>query len=397
MVIERTFEGWQASVRARGFARYFGAAFLGLWLCGWAAGEVFVVVFLVGIAWQGLTGQPIHPGLPTIEDSTAPLAVAGLLLLWLTLWTLGGVAALWSFLRMLWAEDRLVVRSDALVVVRRAGPVSRSRQIPRETIRRLYRTSGRGLVGKLMASTTAGSILITDCATPEELDQLETELTRELGLKAVTSATLPAGWEEIALPEGGTALVESPATRRRYARILSAITTGLLLSTVGIAGGGHPLLAAVPGVFAGLFCWGAVRLGYGRHEWRWSAKRLRLDWRFRGQVRTVFEGDSLELGVSSDSDGDRWYELKAFATPTPGPGPAPKSRKHKAIARSMGDPLEPRALGEWLALRCGIALQDNTDTSARAAQTEQLRKQLAASGKLGAWIANLLPPPRGTK
>lgn len=392
MVIERTFEGWEARIQSRGVSRYFGAAFLGFWLCGWAAGEVFALAGLIGLAWQTATGQPLHASMPTFENSTMALPIAGFLLLWLTLWTFGGVAAWWAFLRMLLAEDRVIVRADILTVIRRAGPVHRTRKLARNSIRRFYRLPGTGWQRKLMAEATTGAVQITELATADELNQLETELIRELGLKPVTATALPPGWEQIPVPEGGTALVESPTKRRRNAIAVGVLAALLFLLALWSTGAGHLPAAAVLGGLAALAGWAAWRLYFGRYEWRWAGGRFRLDWRSGGTVRTVFEGVSLELSVSSDSDSDDWYELGVFETPPPEAGFPTKGRKHKYIARTMRDPLVPRALGEWLARESGQPLLDRTTSAALSEKTEELRKQLAASGKLGSWVAKMIPP-----
>ncbi|MBK8475185.1 MAG: hypothetical protein IPL39_02435 [Opitutaceae bacterium] len=394
MQTTRTFEGLEIRLTSRGMGRYFSAAFLAFWLCGWAAGEFFALAFLIGTAWLTITGQPLHPSMPKI-DGGATLPVAGFLLVWLTLWTFGGWAAGQAFLRLLWGEDRLVARPDGLRVIRRAGPFRRTREIPRNEIRQLYRTPGRGLQRTLMADTEHGAVKLTEFASGAELDQLEAELTRELGLRPSTTAALPAGWEETTLPEGGPALIESPAKRRRQALLVSTITAALTVAACAIASGGHFAVGAVLGGLAFLFGWGALRLLFGRHEWRWTRERLHLDWRFGGKVRPVFEGVSLELDLASDSDNDSWYELKLFATPPPEPGLALKARHHKSIARTLRDPLVPRALGEWLSRRSGLPLLDRTTASAKSEQFEQMRQHLAASGKLGSWVAKLLPPSGG--
>ncbi|MBK8475793.1 MAG: hypothetical protein IPL39_05625 [Opitutaceae bacterium] len=397
MLIERTFDGWEARLRARGLARYFGAAFLSFWLCGWAAGEVFALAGLVGITWQAATGQPIHSSMPSIGNPATALPIAGFLLLWLALWTFGGITACWAFLRMLLAEDQLLVRADSLTVIRRAGPVHRTQQLPRDSIRRFYRIPGTGLRRKLMAEATIGAVQITELATVEELDRLEPELIRELGLKPVTTTALPPGWEQIPVPEGGTALVESPAKRRRNAIAVAVLASLGLLLALWSAGAGHLPAALFLGgltVFAG---WAAWRMLLGRYEWRWSGGGFRLDWRSGGTVRTVFKGVSLELGVTSDSDSDDWYELAVFETPPPKSGLPTKCRKHKYIARTMRDPLVPRALGEWLAREAGQPLLDNATSAALSERTEELRKHLEASGKLGSWIAKMIPPASGRK
>src|SRR4051812_3547605 len=69
--------------------RWFPAAFLGFWLCGWAAGEASVATALVGMlfgAWP----------MPGPMGWIAPLFLLG----WLGGWTVGGVAAMCALYRL---------------------------------------------------------------------------------------------------------------------------------------------------------------------------------------------------------------------------------------------------------------------------------------------------------
>jgi hypothetical protein len=59
MIGERTSEGWQARMRPQGIGRFFPAAFLSFWLCGWAAGESFALWMLFQGVRALLTGEPI--------------------------------------------------------------------------------------------------------------------------------------------------------------------------------------------------------------------------------------------------------------------------------------------------------------------------------------------------
>ncbi len=61
-----------------GCARYFTVAFLAFWLCGWLAGESFVI-------WAIVFGE-------------VPLVVLGFLIVWLIGWTFGGVTALFALI-----------------------------------------------------------------------------------------------------------------------------------------------------------------------------------------------------------------------------------------------------------------------------------------------------------
>lgn len=182
MQIERTFEGWEARIRSHGAARFLPAAFLGFWLCGWAFGEVVVLAILVGFFWSAAGGGTLHPSLPTLASGAAALPVVGFLLLWVTFWTFGGLAAATAFLRLLWGEDRIVVRGDLVRVTRRAAIFSRTREIPRAGLRGLHRRPGRNSPPTLMLDTATKPVALTSLADAAELDQLEQELARELRL-----------------------------------------------------------------------------------------------------------------------------------------------------------------------------------------------------------------------
>lgn len=87
-----------------GVFRYFPMIFLGFWLCGWAAGEVFAIGALTGIFGGGAMAQ--GGGIP----ATLFLCV------WLCLWTLGGSAAIYMFVTLIRGPrpERIVLGSDSL-------------------------------------------------------------------------------------------------------------------------------------------------------------------------------------------------------------------------------------------------------------------------------------------
>src|SRR5688500_5672359 len=105
--------------RPTGCMRFGLAAFLGVWLCGWAAGEWFALRVLIAGVQSGQAW--------TVTSHPAGLMVGGFLILWTTLWTIGGVAALISFLRSVAGVDRLIVTPEAWELERGIGPFSISR------------------------------------------------------------------------------------------------------------------------------------------------------------------------------------------------------------------------------------------------------------------------------
>jgi hypothetical protein len=105
--------GSSASLRASGIVRYINATFLVVWLAGWALGEVVALGFLImlirsvvgsaaGLPW------PI-PGGDWIAGGAAGFVLL-FLLVWLTLWTVGGLAAFNELLRSLAGEDHISVQ-----------------------------------------------------------------------------------------------------------------------------------------------------------------------------------------------------------------------------------------------------------------------------------------------
>ena len=217
VTLQRTFRGLEVRLHSIGKGRFFSAAFLGVWLAGWAAGEVVVVWLLAVGGWSLLTGRPPEPGRAPLQPGPS-VAIGAFLALWLALWTFGGVMALYEFFRLLWAVDRITADPSGLDVARRVGLFTRSKRYPKEDIRRLYRISST-----LMLETTAGPIELTRLGTPTQQDEIAALLSAELGVAPSQPVLLPANWEEVSAPEGGTLLVPNLANRRRQALVAWAI------------------------------------------------------------------------------------------------------------------------------------------------------------------------------
>src|SRR5688572_12644565 len=113
-------EGDSVTLRASGVGRYVEAALLGAWVLGWAIGELFVLAVL-GSMLTALFGFLHESELTRLGRSAlerAPgfemgfLGIFLFLMLWLSLWTVGGLAAISSCLRLAAGSDRLTVRGD---------------------------------------------------------------------------------------------------------------------------------------------------------------------------------------------------------------------------------------------------------------------------------------------
>ncbi|HYV27450.1 MAG TPA: hypothetical protein VFA77_07945, partial [Candidatus Eisenbacteria bacterium] len=157
MTLEQTGSGLEARLQIGGITRFIGAAFLSFWLVGWAVGETFACSILCLGAWSLLTGKPLRHG---HEPLGLAVALAGglFLLFWLTIWTFGGLAAGRELLRLLFARDILLARHDALEITNSYGLFRSVKRLPREEIRRFYRTSPRA---PLCAETTSGITVLT--------------------------------------------------------------------------------------------------------------------------------------------------------------------------------------------------------------------------------------------
>ena len=142
MMVERTESGLEARLKVAGLGRYIGAAFLSFWLAGWAAGEAFALWMLGAGAYSLFTGRsPLSHHQPS--SVIFALAAGGFLLFWLSLWTLGGIAAGHELLRLLFGRDQLVANQDGFQIVRSFGLFRSVKRFAREHIRRLRRVLHR--------------------------------------------------------------------------------------------------------------------------------------------------------------------------------------------------------------------------------------------------------------
>ncbi|MEA5443603.1 hypothetical protein [Cyanobium gracile] len=368
--------------RPQGPGRFFVAAFLAFWLCGWLVGEIFALWFL----WTFLaTGQGALP-------------VALFLLVWVSLWSVGGATALQHLLRALWSEDRLTVAADGSLERQvRLGPLRHRRALARGSIR-CFQVGDGGPGGALVAVLPDRRLEITRLGSSQQRREAADQLNRLLGLRpqpedpvqSPAPVVLPAGWQVLTPSFGSPLLVPDPALRRRHRLVMGLVNLvlwGLLALLVrgGLHGPGVWVLG-IPLALVALACgWGQVWLAFGRLEWRLEPRVLVWQRRFGHRLRTLGEARALELVELVDSDGDRSYRLQA--TRPPG--------KPLLVDQQSRDPASLRQLGAWLAARAHVPFEDQVPTEAerqaqRAAEHERLRQQLAASGRLGRWAAQQL-------
>lgn len=400
MIGERTTEGWEVGLRPRGAGRFFSAAFLLFWLCGWAAGEAFAIWILVKGASALLTGEPLNPGGGPLEVGPA-LAAGAFLLFWLSIWTIGGIGAIAALFQMLWAEDRVVAGSAGVTLRWIRGPFRGRREFPRDQLRGIETVLPRG---NLSLRLDRRRVELSALGTPAEREDAAAVLRRELGLPAEESARvqLPESYEEIITPEGERAVVASRATRAVQARVALLAAAGMAAVAFFVIRDAltrAPLvpMAVIVTVAAAALIWGAVWLSRARTELRIGSGSITVRRRFGTGLRDRFEARRLEVVVTTDSDGDDRIELVGFSAPSgaelPGPAPIPGARTPRTrhtLASALHDPTVPRMLGAWLAQAADVPLADRATPQAREAELNALMEQFEQTGKFGRVAISLI-------
>jgi hypothetical protein len=381
------------TLRPRGGGRFFAATFLGVWLCGWAFGEGYVLWLLANGACALLSGTALGSG--PIRIGTGPfLGVGAFLVAWLVVWTIGGMAAMQEFFRLLCGEDRLLAEGGGLSIQNLRGPFRKRREFPRDSLRRLVLTGPRGA---LAAETSRGTVPLSLLGTREERETAAATLRTELGLSepspASVPAALPKGWEEIITPEGERAVVPDHARRRVQARIASVVALTLATATAAAIRASFDqarFVAFAVQLMLGtvvLAC-AAVWLARGRMEWRIGSGRMTLRRRFGAGARDVFEARGFELVLTHDR-GDNYdcFALDALSDPPGAPAPHQSwtgtGKNRKRVTTAVRDATAPRQLGAYLARAGNVPFVDRTTPEARAADLALLKSQIEKSGPLG--------------
>jgi hypothetical protein len=154
---ESTGDGWQVRftpTQGQRLVRFGAAAFLGLWLCGWAMGEYFA-----GGALAGILADRFAPGmraawLPNVHVPVSGAALPVLLFLsvWVTAWTTAGCFAIGTFVSLLFGVPVLRWSGAGVEMVTLVGPFASRRRISWEQAEALVmgkgapqRVAGKGL------------------------------------------------------------------------------------------------------------------------------------------------------------------------------------------------------------------------------------------------------------
>ena len=402
MAGERTSDGYLIRLKPHGIGRFFGAAFLTVWICGWAVGEAFAF-WLLGTGAMALMGVEMPAG-PKMPPPGPALAMGAFLIFWLAIWTLGGVMAVREWLRLMWAEDRIFAHGSGVRVTWRCGPFRRTKEYPRETIRGVVLAK----YAALSLETEGERVELSRLGTLREREEAMTWLRSELGVgdgsrvSTDGAPVLPKGWEEIITPEGERALVPDRGTREAQTRFTGILTLVMAAATLALASGSLSSPSLIPGGIMALLAtlglgWGTLWLARGRMEWKIGSGRLILRRRFGSTLRDEFEAERLEIVVTSDSDGDDWFALEAVrggegtvnvTNPMEAARQARKTRRR--ITSALHDSTVPLRLGTWLSSAAGIPIQDRSTAKARQAEIAVLKGQLDASGPVGKFALKLL-------
>ena len=332
-------DGEEIVLRPTGLLRYLPAAFLAFWLCGWAVGEVVVLVLLLGpVAAPFLEAArgvlPFGVGRVPVPTGSLPLPVLAFLALWLTFWTWGGIAAVWELLRLLAGSDRYVLRPGSFAYRRAAGPFGKTR---------LFRAGSVGAIvdrrrKSQLVAVVAGKEILLSAGVPAELGPwLAGRLRAALGLEGTGGATegreagaeasaaiappVPSQWRATPRPEGGVVLAAPSGMSRKTAGcalLVAVVVTSGAGALVAAAAGNRGRIDGIVGlataasvlaiVVDALCLWAA----FARDAWvfvRGRVERVRRvgPWVWRRSVRN----GTLVATLSTDDDGDDWFTLEA--------------------------------------------------------------------------------------
>lgn len=341
--------GSAASLRPRGIGRYFGAVFLSIWLVGWLIGEI-VAVGLLAVIFSALSGM-FAERLPAAAADFASSGVIGFVVLfvlvWLTLWTFGGIAAWTHLLRSIAGEDSIALQGSEFELVRRAGPFRRRYAFARSAVRRIrLRPHDKALV----ADTTTGTQLLTQFGTVEERHAIRDWLRRHLLLAdedlATSPGSLPGEWEVTS--DGGSTILRKVRPRARAIRSVIAWLVSALVSAGWLASvrEGTPL-GSIPALALTLLAaLGAAISTWGRREWivRPGEVTFRRSFLIWNAVRT-FKRAKFEVTHHTDSDNDSHYKLVIA-----------DGEQRKTIHSQMNDANEVVDLARWMTARAGFPL-----------------------------------------
>lgn len=328
--------------RPRGWGRFALAAFLLLWLSGWAAFEWLALRFLADLsskpvdAWVRAAAHPV----------TWP--IAALAILWFALWTFGGVSGIAALARLLFGADQLTVRPAKWMLSKKIGPFALNWNFAKRDIRELYVRRGHA---ELMIEAEGIRRVVTRLGTPED----RREIARRFAVSPDES--LPQRWIAIDDADGITCIarrhVEGPGCLVFLGLMAIAIALYALRFRTELPRWAVAATVAIAIAFTAQFLWGV----FSRREFLVSNNRVgrRVRWFLYSSV-TWFDEQSLHVDYDRDSDGDERISLRAAV--------------HGKPATLYSDVNEDRdvvGLARYIESRCGwlIPLPASLDVSAR--------------------------------
>ena len=342
--------GSAVSLRPSGISRYFAAAFLSLWLVGWVIGETFALGML-GMLLGSLSGAISEQHLPLSAGEWLSSGAAGFvilfLLVWVTFWTVGGIAAITQLLRTLAGADDISVHAGGIELVRRGGPFHRVRTFDRRSIRRVRM---RHRDAALVADTASGTQVLTEFGTREERQAIHEWLRRQLGLDGQTAASdaaPPAGWEVTAADGGGTSLRKVVRRTRRARAVLAwLVMVAVSLGWFASLSPERPIGSIPALVLTLLTACGAALTSWGRREWIVRPGQLTYRRRFAmWEWEQTFTNAHLEVTLNTDSDSDDHFSVVIK-----------DGGARRTLHSEMNDSGETTDFAQWLASRTGFIL-----------------------------------------
>ncbi len=383
-------DGEQVVLRPTGLLRYLPAAFLASWLCGWAVGEVVVLVLLFGPA-AGPFLEAVRDVLPfsvgriPLPSGCLPLPVLAFLTLWLTFWTWGGVSAAWELLRLLAGSDRYELRPGSFTYRRCAGPFGRTREFRAGSVEAIV---DRRRKSQLVAVVAGKEIQLSAGVPPEIGPWLAGRLRAALRLDrtgaaaaaaatadpsastAVVAPAVPSQWQATPRPEGGVVLAAPAAKSRKAAGC--AVVVGVLVTAGAVAlvaaafarkgrvDGivGIATAAVVATVLVDALC---LWVTMARDAWVLSKGQVERRRRFGPwSRRRAVRGGTLVVRLSTDDDGDDWFELEASGEGGP-----------LRLQKSMNDGPEVLAFARFAAWHSGFRLEVPAEAMEVAGETTE--------------------------
>ncbi len=344
--IDQTGDGTRITLRPQGCARFAGAAFLLLWVGGWAVGEAFALNLL--LAFAGIAYRvPFPIAIPPFPLAPASFLFLAFILLWLGFWTWGGLTAIAQVLQLLAGRDTIVLGHVGWSVERGLGPFAFRRElhgwVP-ELTRRDFR---------LIARRDRKTRRVSALGTPAERLWVHDEILRRYPVLRPKPLELPREYEA-RRESDGTIVIQRNARARRgaigcgvVALLIGCLPLGMWIRYPG-SKGSLVIFAAIALLFTAFALWCFL----ARQSWRVGRNVLeeRLEF-FRFARRWRFTSAALDIDYSRDSDGDEWFTLWVRDA---------GGRKRK-LHSATNDPEETVAFARYLATHSGWPLQEPTE------------------------------------